>query len=911
MTRTAEKSQKGLYFVAFVMPAAVLLLIYLLAGIEPFGDRLLICEQNSQWFGLLSRYREITAGGMDAMYSFRDGLGGDFYSQFCSSLCSPFLPITAAFPQQSVHLSFVIVMLIKSGCAGVFSYIMLSCVSNGHKTAALPFSIAYSAGSLFYLGFAAPQFTDAAVFLPLVGAGVALLVDRGSVITLFAALILFFVTSGRLWSCCLLFAVVFFAWCALMYADRRKAWARFAMLVVCFIFAAGAATVVLIPPLTANIELGRAVTPVSLIDTVSVPDLITGLFSGGADGSAVMAAVFCSVITLLLIPVYLFNDRHAASERQVGLYFTLFLLAAMVIPPLGWLFAGFSEPGSAVAQFGFVYCAMAAAMATRALVKPEGIKFGSVLCGWGMVLGIFLLAAVIAGESFSSVSLLFTISFLTLFAALVLVAMHKRTASAGFCVMISLCVMCECVLGGMIDFERVSGSLPLYTSGEYAELSGGGLAAELINDRELSGGAGGFFRVRGVRSDRLNCVGSGSVSTSQSAELMRLLGISGDFGYTPVTDALFGIRYAADKNSGYAFIGTAGDVPVWYNQSALGIAYAASEEILSLAEYSVDPMEAQNQLISAIIGTPRELFADATILSRAGQGLSFVETLDGTELTRSEQEGWAEFSVVAPKDGRMYMYFDCDTGAQEAVYANDTLICRRAPGSIVELGSCLRGDTVNVRISVSSERAMLNGVYFASLDEPLTQGTLRELSARQVSYAAQDKNYVRGSVELSPGQVIFTTVPYQSGWHAFADRGGETEISSAAGAFIAISLPAGTHSFELRYTPTGFTLSLILSIIFLIGGFLFVCIAEFRRRSSTVPPPPPDEYMLDFEPVVPAEVMGDQYDEFGGYIETPDYDDYSGGYPGDIPGAAVSDPTSPTEFGISPFGYDEFGSGRQ
>ena len=79
-----------------------------------------------------------------------------------------------------------------------------------------------------------------------------------------------------------------------------------------------------------------------------------------------------------------------------------------------------------------------------------------------------------------------------------------------------------------------------------------------------------------------------------------------------------------------------------------------------------------------------------------------------------------------------------------------------------------------------------------------------------------------------------TDVP---GWHATID-GKALALHPFAGVMLQARLPAGTHTVELRYWPTSFTVGIILALCSVVGLVATFAVARHRsniRRSRTVP----------------------------------------------------------------------------
>lgn len=72
---------------------------------------------------------------------------------------------------------------------------------------------------------------------------------------------------------------------------------------------------------------------------------------------------------------------------------------------------------------------------------------------------------------------------------------------------------------------------------------------------------------------------------------------------------------------------------------------------------------------------------------------------------------------------------------------------------------------------------------------------------------------------------VFFSVPYEEGFTAYVD-GGESSIIKASFGFMAVKVPAGEHTIEFKYVPSGLKSGIYLSIV---GLFLFAIILIKNR----------------------------------------------------------------------------------
>ena len=90
----------------------------------------------------------------------------------------------------------------------------------------------------------------------------------------------------------------------------------------------------------------------------------------------------------------------------------------------------------------------------------------------------------------------------------------------------------------------------------------------------------------------------------------------------------------------------------------------------------------------------------------------------------------------------------------------------------------------------------------------------------QLKTSVFEDGYVKGHIAPKEDGLMFTSIPYDSGWTAYVD-GKEADIQTVAGAFIALDLKAGAHTIEFKYFPRGLHAGILLTLAgWLVFSFL-------------------------------------------------------------------------------------------
>ena len=149
-----ERSEILNLLLAFIMPAAVFLLILLRYRIVPFGNTtLLFSDLDSQYIEFMAEYRRILTGGGSFFYSWHAGIGMNFIALTAYYLASPFNFMLVLFPENQLLLAVSLITALKLGCAGAaFAYCLRVSDSAGKR--AEPLFASFYALSGWALGYA-------------------------------------------------------------------------------------------------------------------------------------------------------------------------------------------------------------------------------------------------------------------------------------------------------------------------------------------------------------------------------------------------------------------------------------------------------------------------------------------------------------------------------------------------------------------------------------------------------------------------------------------------------------------------------------------------------------------------------------------------------------------------------------
>lgn len=169
------QTKKGLYILSFILPIAIMLVVWAFMGVYPFGDETLMSvDFGQQYIDFFRLYkRTLWTGDLSNLfYSFSKSIGGTMISNWAYYLMSPFYLIYALLPAGEFRLATTIIIGLRYGFIALsFAHLLIKRY-NGHLNdrrflvpllstvyALAGFLVAYQMNIIFY---------DGMIMLPLV-----------------------------------------------------------------------------------------------------------------------------------------------------------------------------------------------------------------------------------------------------------------------------------------------------------------------------------------------------------------------------------------------------------------------------------------------------------------------------------------------------------------------------------------------------------------------------------------------------------------------------------------------------------------------------------------------------------------------------------------------------------------------
>ena len=852
---------------SFLVPCCIMLLVFALNGKYPFGENALLeSDAAAQYYPFLLLLRRTVRSGGSLLYTWRAGLGTNFWAMIAYYCLNPWNLIAIALPESAVQCFLSLSVIIRIGLAGYCTAVFFRTLSGKQDFSGVVFASLYGLSQWFVWNYFQLIWLDAAVLLPLLLAGMIRLV-RDRRCGMFTAVLFCSLICNPYFSfiTCMM---TFFCWiCALIILKKplrtlpREAGRFFgyALLSGCM------AAAVLLPLAFAVRTTGAAgqTMPGLLEFPDSFPALLGRLVSMTYPIQHIgLPNLSCSMLGVLLFAGYLTAKRIPLRERLTVFGLLAFLLVSLWYPPLNYIWHGLHVPNGFIHRFAFLvpFVLLTAgwrftATLSEAESEPLRHRLLQLILMLAAGAGICVCGAVTEATDVILVSVLFMLIYAALYVwqylrpkqrplmlgVLLLGVSAEAFASAQIAVDFLPVLYRADDLAAKPETEQAAAEIRAQAAGKperTASTTGHGFNPELFCDLPF-GGTLYSSLIPAALSDTLSDLGMYS-----GADLNRYF----YYPLPPVSALLTDIRYAVAPDGGDfppQFYAPLGDTCAEQFRYDLPFGFCIPAT-LETHHGELTLPERQNLLFRGITGkdtdicillpagitadcSDYELTGSDSIAVRSGAAARTCVTFSFT----ADSDDWYIYDIL-PDAGfsagmRSLRVFSEDellyqeTFTEDSPYVNDGTMC--------SAGKCKAGQKIRIEIRIAAETAGTVKVQLARTDEAAFSECLQMLAAYSVVEPHAADTVLSGTVTASAERpLLYLPVPYEKGWHAVVD-GSKAEITEAMPGMLGLRLTPGTHTFRLRYVPQGIAAGCAVSII-----SILLCPLLLRKKRNPKSP---------------------------------------------------------------------------
>ena len=348
-------------FFSFIIPLALLLIIFAINGIHPFGNNTIaIIDMKSQYVTYMSYYREILKGNNSSIYTMSKVFGGNFQSIFTYYLASPFNFLILLYKDNAIPDFFLLITLLKICFSGLNMYLLLRFSRNKAKLHYLLFAVAYALSSYSIIYISNYMWLDGVMILPLVILGMIKLEEGKHYWIYLLALGYALFSNWYIGAIICIFVVLFFLY--RFFSKQEPFKERLPYLFRFIVFSLIAGLLSGVSWITAFYHFGgtKASFNFSNFYVISPMSVFVGFFEnnlynqGSISINSGYMTMFTSIVSLIFFQLFFLNPKYSVKERiSAGILFLIYIVFSFFSPTYILMHGG-REPTWFPSRYSFI-----------------------------------------------------------------------------------------------------------------------------------------------------------------------------------------------------------------------------------------------------------------------------------------------------------------------------------------------------------------------------------------------------------------------------------------------------------------------------------------------------------------------------------------------------------------------------
>lgn len=819
------KKERLLYTFSFLLPICMMMVLFVIKKIYPFGDRCFLSgDLYHQYMPFFSEFLHKLRAGENLNFSFNVGIGSNFLALFVYYLASPFHWLALLIPERFLIEFIGYLIVFKTGLCGLTAGIYFCRHFRTKSSAVILFSIFYAFNGFMMAYNYNIMWVDCVWLLPLIVLGLEQLVKEGKYALYCISLAMCILTNYYLSIMICIFLVLYFV---VLFVNERGHRLRSIGLFAVFSLLAGLiASILLVPEVCAILQtdFGDMDFPKKIKVYFSTLDVLARhcVCVATERGLDHWPNIFCGSAVLMLVPMYVMNDKLSVREKFTKLALLGVLLLSFSVNILDFIWHGMNYPDSLPARQSYIYCFLVLTICYDAFRKMKEMDRQKIVTAFCIGVGFVLFVQkFVSHEDFYLGAKLATIGFLSVYGILLYLYRTRESRFAWSMIfMVALvATIIECSVNTFsTSLGTVSRSAYLADQEDYRALY------EMTNEWETE-----LYRVekftRKTKNDAtLTGYPSASVfSSTMNSYVMDLytrLGMRhskvyyGYDGATALTQSLLNVKYMFGEsdnyeNSLFSKVASSGDIRLYECNASLPFGYVAPVGYDLPQGTKLVGISLQNDMVKAL-GVEQELFVKKA---------SYSST---------------ESAVFEPSVAGIYYAQLTSTGTKKIKYTggptSDETFGDLKQNCILYLGHLDENSEITLANGDDKDTTPKFSVTIYRMDEEVLARTLEVLSAQHFETDSWESDRITGSITLeTAGRVIFS-IPYEDGWDVKIN-GEAVRGEKFGGALMAFDLEPGCYNIEMQNTPKGAASGVWMSI----GGVLIfaaIYLIGWRREAS-------------------------------------------------------------------------------
>ena len=855
MDRIKTFFKKNNCLISFAVGAVCMYMILSYAGVLRTGK---YCILEGDLFEIyvpvIRNFCRNIMSGQNIYYSWNNSLGMNtsvmlsFYGAY-----NPLNILYLIFYKVDPNVITALTVILKAGLAALTFQLFEKKVLKVDGLMSVVFSVLYALCSFqVAYGIVNIIWTDALYILPLVFLSLYILREKGNPIPLTLSYAYIFIIQPYMGFVVGIFSFVYFIISIFLSERKVKLYKYILGFTISVIIAILLSSATWLPALYQLSKSGIASSEGFASFGINPLDVYNQLFFGNNNSIVeCMPNIYCGVLSLILLPIFFIDKKNDMKSKIKGGILLLILVLSCLILPLYKVWCAFDAPDGWPFRFSFCLSFIIVTLAAIESKHLKEVKYKVIFAVAGIdiaiyVIEIFLLRrANIIYPINNFLYLLINIGII--FAWIGAVYLIKKNAEDekklnGAILLFVLLAVFECVGNGFSSYYKGENYYTVPETNEtqfYSWYENQKQLMEYIKNDDS------FFRVNFMADYLYNSDsftgynGLSDFSTSENIHVRDALNKMGfaatrkvtrNFGITPVTKMLLGVKYDADCYLPHSGSDIIPPLQISDYPYALSLGYMVDENVSDFSFSSGNAFENLNDIISCMTGEEKHIFEkiDKDKVLVEEEGIELKKSDNGYLLKNSanEFESFIVFdaeSEILDKD--LYIYFDNYSSELTgySMITMDGFENRHENGGVLSRSYIKPFERYNdLNVLTKQIRIFANGVaeqsikdyYIARLNEETFIDAFEKLSDEQLEIVKLTNTNIKGKVEVkNDNELLFTSIPYDDCWNVKVDGNDAEIISLLNDAFIGVRIPKGNHSIEFSYKVLGLKGGIVASLV--------------------------------------------------------------------------------------------------
>lgn len=811
--------KKKMYIIlSFLIPFLIYAIIFYKNSL--FNDKTIIQgDMYAQYYPLFNYLKGIFNGTNSIFYSLSKGLGGTMFGTFFYYLSSPLNILIIFFSKKNIPEFMTLLTLIKLSLCGLTMYIYMRKKFKDDNMILLVFSMCYAFMGYNINYFLHIMWLDVIILAPLIMVGLDRIIEDKSPIIYIVTLTISIFSNYYISYMVCLFSLSYLIYELLLKynikRDKKIIKRIIKKYITCSILSGLMCSFFIIPCIFEMLNYGRGVKIDEILTfDYNFFDLFSKSYIGSLDLNDTLnyssMNIYCGVIILPLIYLFLTNSSINKKERKLTLIFIIILIIPCFIGILNYIWHLFTIPAYYSFRYSFLLCFLMIRISYKSLItlKIDKLKIYLYMTLY-LIISLMMIIITYKGNYYDFLNyklIWITLAFFIIYMIIIYNSEKK--------ILKNLLVI-------LILIENFTNIYIIFDRRDFIEKN----RFEIIKQEEEK--IDNYIKENGYRLE------SSLSLTPNDSILLKYKGISNFlsttnyrniyfpyyFGYnekdakganiftyynsSSFLNTIVGIKYYISnrKINEYKIIDKITidekEYYIYRNDSALSIGYTVKNKCNNKIEERMH----DNELYNCLFNTNVELYKE----------YEPYEIKDDIYKYKLKKDDYTHIFINKKDEEEIQLLKDNQELLENATYiSNDHIIIYN------------KEEKLELKTSENQDFSLYRFDY---------KTFINNINTNQMQIEKIDNNILKGSIELNNQEILMITLPYEKGFEIYVDDK-KTDYFEVANSFIGIDIEKGKHKITIKYKQPGLKLGIIMSLIAFIVTMIYISSNKKKEKNE-------------------------------------------------------------------------------